>query len=68
MRHSLKEDAADLGAFEKRTRQPSHPFEKVLEDLRPDELLWYRIVYAVDDGRRAVEVVKIGHRREVYRR
>jgi mRNA interferase RelE/StbE len=27
----------------------------------------YRIVYAVDDGMRTVEVVKIGHRREVYR-
>lgn len=27
----------------------------------------YRIVYAVDDEARAVEVVKIGHRREVYR-
>ncbi len=28
----------------------------------------YRIVYAVDDDQRTVEVVKIGHRREVYRR
>ncbi len=27
----------------------------------------YRIVYLVDDERRVVEVVKIGHRREVYR-
>lgn len=27
----------------------------------------YRIVYAVDDEVRTVEVVKIGHRREVYR-
>ena len=27
----------------------------------------YRIVYSVDDGARVVEVVKIGHRREVYR-
>lgn len=27
----------------------------------------YRIVYSVDDARRIVEVVKIGHRREVYR-
>ena len=27
----------------------------------------YRIVYAVDDQRQLVEVVKIGHRREVYR-
>jgi mRNA interferase RelE/StbE len=27
----------------------------------------YRVVYAVDDEERTVEVVKIGHRREVYR-
>lgn len=27
----------------------------------------YRIVYSVDDTTRVVEVVKIGHRREVYR-
>ena len=27
----------------------------------------FRIVYAVDDARRTVEVVKVGHRREVYR-
>lgn len=27
----------------------------------------YRIVYSVDDEARAVEIVKIGHRREVYR-
>jgi mRNA interferase RelE/StbE len=28
----------------------------------------YRIIYAIDDDRRAVEVIKVGHRREVYRR
>jgi mRNA interferase RelE/StbE len=27
----------------------------------------YRVVYAIDDAARVVEVVKIGHRREVYR-
>lgn len=27
----------------------------------------YRVVYSVDDDSRAVEVVRIGHRREVYR-
>ncbi len=27
----------------------------------------YRIVYSVDDVARIVEVVKVGHRREVYR-
>jgi len=28
----------------------------------------YRIVYAVDDETRTVKVVKVGHRREVYRK
>jgi mRNA interferase RelE/StbE len=27
----------------------------------------YRIVYAIDDAARVVTIVKIGHRREVYR-
>ena len=27
----------------------------------------YRIVYTVDDDHRTVEIIKIGHRREVYR-
>ena len=27
----------------------------------------YRIVYSVNDASRTVEVVKVGHRREVYR-
>ena len=27
----------------------------------------YRVVYAVDDTSRVVEVVRVGHRREVYR-
>lgn len=27
----------------------------------------YRVIYTVDDANRAVEVIKVGHRREVYR-
>jgi mRNA interferase RelE/StbE len=27
----------------------------------------YRVVYAVDDAKREVVIVKVGHRREVYR-
>ena len=27
----------------------------------------YRIIYAVDDANHTVEVIKVGHRREVYR-
>ena len=28
----------------------------------------YRVVYAIDDAERRVLIVKVGHRREVYRR
>ena len=27
----------------------------------------YRVIYAIDDAHRTVEVIKVGHRREVYR-
>jgi len=27
----------------------------------------YRLVYSVDDERKRIDVVKIGHRREIYR-
>jgi mRNA interferase RelE/StbE len=27
----------------------------------------YRVVYAVDDAQRTIEVINVGHRREVYR-
>lgn len=27
----------------------------------------YRVVYAIDDEKRLVEILKVGHRREVYR-
>jgi len=28
---------------------------------------WYRVVYGIDDSERVVLVVKVGHRRDVYR-
>ena len=28
----------------------------------------YRVLYSVDDQKRVVEVIAVGHRREVYRR
>jgi mRNA interferase RelE/StbE len=27
----------------------------------------YRVVYTIDDDQRLIEIIKIGHRREVYR-
>jgi hypothetical protein len=36
---SLREDALDLEAFDRRAKEPPRPFEKVLEDLnKPDEV------------------------------
>jgi hypothetical protein len=39
VRLSLKEDASDLEAFEKRRREPSKPLESVLSGLKRDGLL-----------------------------
>ena len=36
---SLREDTLDLEAFGRRAKEPSRPFEKVLEDLKRDGLL-----------------------------
>lgn len=36
---ALREDALDLEAFQKRAKEPSRPFEKVLEGLKRDGLL-----------------------------
>ncbi len=36
---AFREDALDLEAFEKRSKEPSRSFEKVLEDLKRDGLL-----------------------------
>lgn len=36
---ALREDALDLESFETRRKEPSRPFERVLEDLRRDGLL-----------------------------
>jgi hypothetical protein len=36
---SLREDAVDLDAFDRRAKEPSRPFQKVLEELKRDGLL-----------------------------
>ena len=36
---TLREDALDLEAFRKRRKEPTRPFEKVLEDLKRDGFL-----------------------------
>ena len=36
---ALREDAIDLEAITRRRKEPSRPFEKILEDLKRDGLL-----------------------------
>ena len=36
---ALREDQVDLEAFQKRSKEPSRPFEKVLAELKRDGLL-----------------------------
>jgi mRNA interferase RelE/StbE len=61
-------------------RRIVHRIESLAEDPRPpgcEKLTGkeqyrvrqgaYRVVYAVDDDTRTVRVVKVGHRRDVYR-
>jgi hypothetical protein len=36
---SLREDAIDLAAFDRRAKEPSRSFEKVLEELKRDGTL-----------------------------
>lgn len=46
-----------------------HGSEKLSGDERRHRVRQghWRIIYSIDDGRREVVVVKIGHRREIYR-
>ncbi len=59
----------------------SRAIDRLVEEPRPhgcimmrgEEDLWrirvgdYRVVYAIDDERRVVEILKVAHRRESYR-
>ena len=64
----------DLGRVANRIRAlANHPCPPGSEKLSGQERYRirqgnYRIIYAVDEALQTVEVVKIGHRREVYRR
>jgi mRNA interferase RelE/StbE len=65
---------ADLRRIIDRIRHlAQHPFpagcEKLSGDIEPYRIRQgdYRMVYGIDDAACLVEIVKIGHRREVYR-
>jgi hypothetical protein len=36
---ALREDAVDLEAFDKRSKEPARPFDQILKDLKRDGLL-----------------------------
>jgi hypothetical protein len=36
---ALREDAVDLEAFDKRSKEPARPFDQILKGLKPDRLL-----------------------------
>ena len=36
---ALREDAVDLEAFEKRSKEPARPFKQIRKDLKRDRLL-----------------------------
>lgn len=64
--HDRRRVAAKIGGLAEAPRPPGR--EKLSGQeryrLRQGD---YRIVYSVDDTGRVVDVVKVGHRREVYR-
>ncbi|NMG00481.2 type II toxin-antitoxin system RelE/ParE family toxin [Aromatoleum toluolicum] len=70
MRAIPRDDVSRLLARAELSRDISRPPES--EKLSRHELYRvrqgsYRIVYSIDDGAVVVDVIKIGHRREIYR-
>jgi mRNA-degrading endonuclease RelE of RelBE toxin-antitoxin system len=57
--------ALDSLAAEPRTGKPLTGALSGLRSLRRGD---YRVIYRIDDPARKVEVARIGHRRDVYRR
>jgi mRNA interferase RelE/StbE len=47
--------------------RPLHYKKLIGEDLFRIRVGDYRVIYAIDDTQRCVVIVRVGHRREVYR-
>lgn len=71
-----RQDLLDLALAEARRHQPSRPLRDYLaaRSHRPrrSHIVYvrvgdYRILYTIDDVARCVEIIAIGHRRNVYR-
>ena len=56
-----------LGPLLENPRRVGHPLHKELEGFWSARRGAYRVVYALDDQDRQVQVVRIDHRTDVYR-
>ena len=56
-----------LGPLCEAPRSVGHPLRRELAGLWSARRGAYRIIYALDDARRVVEVVRVEHRADVYR-
>jgi mRNA interferase RelE/StbE len=60
------------GSFPKSASSPQIRVRPAAKKLRGYKDRWrirvgnYRVVYAIDDGKKAVDVTRIAHRKEVY--
>lgn len=57
-----------LGALVENPRRVGHPLRRELEGLWSARRGPYRVVYEINDDERRVEVLRIDHRSDVYRR
>ena len=56
-----------VGPLTEAPRRVGHPLERELAGLRSARRGAYRIVYELDEVEKAVNVVRIDHRSDVYR-
>ena len=56
-----------LGPLTENPRRVGHPLQRELAGLWSARRGAYRVVYLIDEDRRAVSVLRIDHRADVYR-
>ncbi|MEW6581744.1 MAG: type II toxin-antitoxin system RelE/ParE family toxin [Actinomycetota bacterium] len=55
------------GPLQERPRKVGRPLRNDLEGLWSARRGSFRIIYAIDDTTRTVDVIRVDHRRDVYR-
>ncbi len=55
------------GALRDNPHRVGHPLRNDLEGLHSARRGSFRVIYSIDDDAAAVDVVRVGHRRDVYR-